>query len=51
MKELKLNDIHDVLALPDSVKSDLLFRLMGRTEATPEQIAAFLRVPLKHEGH
>ena len=50
MKELKLNDIHDVLALPDSVKSDLLFRLMGRTEATPEQIAAFLRVPLKHEG-
>ena len=49
MRELQLNDIHDVLALSNSEKSDLLFRLIGLTDATPEQIAAFLRVPLAHK--
>ena len=49
MKELKLNDIHDVLALPDCDKSRLFPLLFERTDATPEQIAAFLRITLKHE--
>ena len=39
MKELKLNDIHDVLALPDCDKSRLFPLLFERTDATPEQIA------------
>ena len=50
MKELGIKDIHDVLALPDGDKADLFLMLLSRTAATPEQIAAFLRVELKREG-
>ena len=46
MKKLGLKDIHDVLALPDSAKSDLFPLLLSLTGATPEQVAAFLRVTL-----
>lgn len=51
MRELCLEDIHDVLALPDIDKSGLFPILLKRTDATPEQIAAFLRIPLKREGN
>ena len=50
MKELALEDIHDILALPDGDKTNLFPLLLGRTDATLEQIAAFLRIELKREG-
>ena len=50
MRELGLKDIHDVLALPDIDKSELFPFLLKRTDATPEQISAFLRILLKREG-
>lgn len=45
MKELNLKDIHDVLALDIDAKKDIKQMLMARTDALPEQIAAFLRIP------
>ena len=47
MKELKLKDIHDVLALDIGAKMDIMQMLMARTDALPEQIAAFLRIPFE----
>ena len=44
MKKVGLNDIHDVFLLSERERYNLLLRLMGHTEATPEQLAAFLRV-------
>ena len=51
MRELGYEDIHDVLALPDIDKSGLFPLLLKRTDATPEQISSFLRIPLKREGN
>lgn len=45
-KELGLQDIHDIFALPEGERVDLLPRLLGRTEATPGQVASFLQVSL-----
>jgi hypothetical protein len=44
---LGLSDIHDVLALDDDAKMDIFQLLSAKTDALLEQIAAFLRVPIK----
>ena len=40
-------DIHDVLRLSPEKKDDVFQLLMANTDALPEQIAAFLRMPVK----
>ena len=40
-------DIHDVLRLSREEKNDVFQLLMANTDALPEQIAAFLRMPVK----
>ena len=45
-KELGIQDIHDIFVLTEGERISLLPRLLGRTEATPGQVASFLQVPL-----
>ena len=45
-KEFGIRDIHDIFALTEEERLSLLPRLLGRTEATPGQVASFLQVPL-----
>ncbi len=45
--ELGFQDVHDVLALPVDEKFRIFQRLLKMTDAFPEQIAAFLRMPLQ----
>ena len=47
IRHLHLKDIHDVLALNADEKMSLFHWLSGKTEAIPEQIAAFLRMRLQ----
>ncbi len=47
MDYLQLEDIHDVLALDIEKKFDLFRLLSAKTDALPEQVAAFLRIPVK----
>ena len=47
MKELRLKDIHDVLALDDEAKMEVFHLLNAKTDALLEQICAFLRIPFK----
>ena len=44
MRELRLQDIHDILSWPVEERLRILRRLQGRTEATSQQLAAFLRI-------
>ena len=45
--ELGFQDVHDVLALSVDEKFIIFQRLLRMTDAFPEQIAAFLRMPLQ----
>ena len=47
MKHLDLNDIHDMLKLSMDEKFKLFQLLSMKTDALPEQIAAFLHIPVK----
>ncbi|MBR6456992.1 MAG: hypothetical protein IKS71_00195 [Bacteroidales bacterium] len=47
MKELGLEDIHDVLAMDDEAKMEVFQLLNAKTDALLEQICAFLRIPFK----
>ena len=46
MDYLQLEDIHDVLTLDIEKKFDLFRLLSAKTDALPEQVAAFLRIPV-----
>ena len=45
MKELRLKDIHDILAFPEQMRRDIGDRFLRRTGALPTQIASFLHLP------
>ena len=45
MEKLKLDDVHDMFLLPEKERIKLIPFLKNRTDAFPEQIAAFLRLP------
>ena len=47
LKKYNFKDIHDVLRLSLEEKNDVFQFLMANTDALPEQIAAFLRIPVK----
>ena len=49
LKHFHLNDIHDILALPIAEKSKIFVHLCNVTDALPNQIAAFLRIPLEYK--
>ena len=50
LQEGKVKDIHDILSLSVDEKYDLFLLLRRETQATSEQIAAFLHMPLKLSG-
>ena len=50
LREGTVKDIHDILTLSVDRKFELFLFLQRETEATPEQIAAFLHMPLKRTG-
>ena len=50
LNEPGINDIHDVLTLSLAEKFRIFQRLCSKTDALPEQIAAFLRMPLERAG-
>ena len=50
LREGKVKDIHDILSLSVDEKYDLFLLLRRETQATSEQIAAFLHMPLKLSG-
>ncbi len=50
MKEYGLRDIHDMFKLSIGQRFELFNLLKLRTDAFPEQIAAFLRLPVKKPG-
>ena len=47
MNHLYLNDIHDMLKLSMDEKFELFQLLSMKTDALPEQIAAFLHIPVR----
>lgn len=47
IKNIRPNDIHDILSLPAEQKYELFRRLSTHIEADPRQIANCLRMPLK----
>ena len=47
MNHLNLNDIHDMLKLSMDEKFELFQLLSMKTDALPEQIAAFLHIPVR----
>lgn len=49
--ELGFGDVHDVLALPADEKFRIFQYLLRMTDALPEQIASFLRMPLQRTKH
>ena len=49
--ELGFQDVHDVLALPADEKFRIFQHLFRVTDALPEQVAAFLRMPLQRAKH
>ncbi len=50
LNELGLEDVHDVLSLSLAEKFRVFQLLSNKTDAFPEQIAAFLRMPLERAG-
>lgn len=50
LREGKVKDIHEILALSVDEKYELSLLLRRETQATSEQIAAFLHMPLKTAG-
>lgn len=48
LRETSVEDIHEILSWPEDKKITLMMKLMGRTEATPEQLAAYLHTHLTH---
>ena len=44
LRETGVADIHEILAWPQKKKSELYARLLGRTDATREQLFAYLRI-------
>lgn len=51
LREGKVQDIHDILSLSVDQKYELFLLLRSETQATAEQIAAFLHMPLKRASN
>ena len=50
LNHFHLNDIHDILSLPIVERSKIFVHLCNVTDARPNQIAAFLRIPLEYKN-
>lgn len=48
LRETGISDIHDIFFWPEEERYDLFKSLFGRTDATPEQLAAYLHIHLTH---
>ena len=49
LKEMKLNDIHEILSMTNEEKSELFFFLMRKIDAKPEQIGKYLHMDVIHK--
>jgi hypothetical protein len=48
LRECGVSDIHEIFSWPEEKRFDLYKSLFGRTGATPEQLAAYLRIHLTY---